>query len=39
MRNTAITATAAACGHCHRSVMTTYSSSTVMTIVNVTAMP
>ena len=31
--------TAAGFGHCQRSVMTTYSSSTVMTIVSVTAMP
>ena len=38
-RNNAMTATAAGFGHCHRSVMTTYSNSTVITIVSVTAMP
>ena len=38
-RNTAVTPSATAIGHFHRSVMTTCSSSAVMTIVSVTAMP
>ena len=39
IRNSTITGAAAATGHRQRSVMTTYSSRTVMTIVSVTAMP
>jgi hypothetical protein len=39
IRNSAMTDAAAGLGHFHRSVITTYSSNTVMTIVSVTAIP